>query len=136
MIAALICVLSLAALVHFFVSYCHAALASTRHAQVSDRVREIAGMTNGNVASQDFLRLLQFLWLCPGQDVFVYQVRAVALYYRILGVINRLSRVLLPSAAAWADQGRQECSQFAAVVLDLRISHMQDLLARQARNPV
>jgi len=136
MIAALICVLSLVAFLHFFVSYCHAALASTRHAHVSDRVREIAGMTDRTVAPQDFVRLLQFLWLCPGQDVYVYQVRAVALYYRVLGVINRLCRLLLPSAAAWADHGRLECSQFAAVVLDRRISRMQDLLARQARNPV
>jgi len=136
MIAALICVFSLVAFLQFFVSYCHAALASTRHAELSDRVREIAGIAGKTVAPQDFLRLLQFLWLCPGEDVHVWQVRAVALYYHVLGVINRLCRMLFPSAAEWANQSRQDCSQFAAIVLDRRIARMQDLVARQARNPV
>jgi len=136
MIAALICVFSFVAFLQFFVSYCHAALVSTRHAELSDRVREIAGIAGKTVAPQDFGRLLQFLWLCPGENFHIWQVRAVALYYQFLGVINRLCRVLFPSAAAWADQGRQDCSQFAAVVLDRRIARMQDLLARQARNPI
>ncbi len=44
MIAALICAVSVAALLHFFVWYCRAILASTQNVALSDRVREVAGV--------------------------------------------------------------------------------------------
>lgn len=132
MIAALICVISLAALIRFLVWYCRAALASTRDVELSDRVREVAGVAGRNVAAEDFDRLLQFLFLCPEQEAHEGPLRAVGAYYRLLYIVGRISRVLIPSVAAWSERGRQDCSHFAAVVLDRRISHSRALFARQA----
>ena len=132
MIAALICVISLAALSQFFVTYCWAALASTRHVQISERVREITRMAGTDVAADDFRRLLQFIFLCPQKDGYGGQVRAVALYYRLLRAIGFVGGLLIPGTAAWAERGCRECSHFAAVVLEHRIANMQNLVASQS----
>ncbi len=132
MIAAWICVISAAALVQFFIFYCRAVLASTLNVELSERVREVAGMTGRSIAAGDFGRLLQFLYLCPEHDSYQGQVRAVGIYYRLLDVAGHIFSALIPSVAAWAERDQISCSHFAAVVLDRRISHSRDLLARQA----
>lgn len=132
MIAALICVFSLAALMHFFVYYCRAILASAQHIKLSQQVREVAGMTDRAVVADDFDRLLQFLFLCPEHEADQGQIRAVGAYYRMLQVIGSISHALIPSLANWTVNERQNCSYFAAVVLDHRIARSRDLFARQA----
>ena len=132
MIAASICVVSCAALLQFFSCYCRAVLASTRNVELSERVREVAGVVGRSIAAEDFGRILQFLFLCPEHKSYQGQVRAVGIYYQILSVVNRLGGALIPRVAAWTERDRIACSYFAAVVLDRRISHSRDLFARQA----
>lgn len=132
MIAALICVVSIAALMHFFVWSCRAILASTQNVALSDRVRELAGVAGRGIAAEDFGRILQFLFLCPEHKTHQGQVRAVGIYYQMLSVVNRIGGALIPLVAAWTERDRIACSYFAAVVLDQRISHSRDLFARQA----
>jgi len=134
MIAALICVVSVAALTQFFVWYCCAVLASTRNVELSDRVREVAGVAGRSIAAEDFGRILQFLFLCPEHNSYQGQVRAVGIYFRMLSIVNRLGGALIPPLAAWTERDRAACSYFAAVVLDRRISHSRDLFARQANS--
>lgn len=134
MIAALICVVSIAALVQFFISYSRAILASTRNVELSERVREVAGVASRNIAAEDFDRILQFLFLCPEHNAYQGQVRAVGIYYQMLSVVNRLGGALIPRVAAWTERDRIACSYFAAVVLDRRIAHSLDLFARQANS--
>lgn len=132
MISALICVVSAAALAQFFVCYCRAVLASTRNVELSERVRELAGVTGRSIGAGDFGRLLQFLFLCPEHNSYQGQVRAVGIYYRMLDVAGRIGGALIPSVAALTERDQIACAHFAAVVLDRRISHSREMFARQA----
>ncbi|MGH9715007.1 MAG: hypothetical protein ACRD5M_17060 [Candidatus Acidiferrales bacterium] len=132
MMAALICVISIVAFLQFFVSYCRSVLASSRKVQLSDRVREVAGIDKQNVAAADFQRLLQLVRLCPERGDDQTEIRAVGTYYGFLHVVGRASNSLIPSVAAWSERERQSCSYFAAVALDRRISYSHDLLSQQS----
>jgi hypothetical protein len=131
MIAALICVISLAAFLQFFVSYCRSILASSRKVELSDRVREVTGIASETVGADDFDRLLQLVRLCPERADDQTEIRAVGTYYGLLYLVGRLTRPLVPSVAAWVEQERRSCSYFAAVALDRRISYSRDLFSQQ-----
>jgi hypothetical protein len=131
MIAALICVISLAAFLQFFVSYCRSILASSRKVELSDRVREVTGIASENVGADDFDRLLQLVRLCPERADDQAEIRAVGTYYGLLYFVGRLTRPLVPSVAAWVERERRSCSYFAAVALDRRISYSRDLFSQQ-----
>lgn len=133
MIAALICVFSLGLLLQFLVSYCRSVLASSGRVELSERVREVAGMGRRSVAAGDFERFLQLVQLCPENDADQTELRAVGAYYSLLHILGRVSSVLVPRVAAWTEQERQNCSHFAAVALDRRISHNRGLFAEQAK---
>jgi len=132
MIAALICVISIAAFLQFFVSHCRSILVASRAITLSDRVREVTGVAGPNVSADDFHRLLQLVRLCPEQSDDQVDIRAVGTYYSILRLLGSFCSKLVPSASVWADQERQKCSYFAAVALDRRISYSRDLLVQQA----
>jgi hypothetical protein len=131
MIAALICVISLAAFLQFFVSYCRSILASSRKIELSDRVREVTGIASENVGADDFDRLLQLVRLCPERADDQTEIRAVGTYYGLLYFVGLLTRPVVPSVAAWVEQERKSCSYFAAVALDRRISYSRDLFSQQ-----
>ena len=131
MIAALICVTSLAVLAQFFIWYCRAIVAPSLKVALSDRVREVTGIADHDVAPDDFDRLLQLVRLCPERGDDRSEIRAVGTYYGLLAVVNRVSRSLSPALATWAEHERQNCSYFAAVALDRRISYSRDLFTQQ-----
>jgi hypothetical protein len=56
LIAALICVASVAAFVQFLISYCHSVVAAFGKMELTARVREVAGMGDRAVAADDFSR--------------------------------------------------------------------------------
>lgn len=132
MIAALICVASVAAFVQFLVSYCRSAIAAFRRTEVSPRVREVAGMGDRRLAADDFARFLQLLHLCPEHNADQVKIRAVRAYYALLRAVEFVSRAFVPGVAAWAGQERVGCSHFAAVALDRRMEFSRDLFSRQA----
>jgi hypothetical protein len=131
MIAALICVFSVAAFVQFFFSYCRSMLAYSATVALSDNVREFAGMQARVVAADDFDRFLQLLQLCPDLDADKKEIRAVGAYYSTLNVLGHAFRSVVPNVAAWAERERQNCSYFAAVVLDRRIAQSRDLCLQE-----
>ena len=130
-IAVLICVISIALLLQFFVSYCRSVIAATRKAELSDRVREVAGIEGQTVRGDEFSRLVQLLHLCPGRGDDTGDLRAVSMYFALLDGMKALFRPLSAAAARWAEAERDNCSYFAAVVLDRRISYSRELLAQQ-----
>ena len=132
MIAALICVASVAAFVQFLISYCHSVVAAFGKVDVSARVREVAGMGNREVVVDDFARFLQLLHLCPENNADRLEIRAVKIYYALLRGVAGISRLFVPSLEAWADRERVGCSHFAAVALDRRMEFSRDMFARQA----
>jgi hypothetical protein len=131
MIAAFICVMSIAAFLELLVSYCRSILASSRKVELSARVREVAGIASQPVAADDFARLLQLVRLCPERGDDRTEIRAVGTYYGLLRVLGRAARPIVPGVTAWTELERQSCSYFAAVALDRRITYSRDLFTQQ-----
>jgi hypothetical protein len=130
-IAALIFVFSIAAFLQFFIWHCRSILASSRRVELSDRVREVTGVQDGSFGAEDFSRLVQLVRLCPERGDDQGEIRAVGTYYSLLDFFGRMARPAIPSMAAWAEQERVNCSYFAAVALDRRISYSRDLFTQQ-----
>jgi hypothetical protein len=131
MIAALIFVISLVALFQFFVLHCRSILAYSRRVELSDRIREVTGLTGRDLSAGDFDRLLQLVRLCPERGDDRREIRVVGAYYVLMDVVERMSRSIVPGVAAWTEGERQGCSYFAAVALDRRISYSRDLFTQQ-----
>lgn len=131
MAAALICVISIAVFLQFFVSYCRSVLAVSRKVDLSDRVREVSGIAGRNIGADDFARLVQLLRLCPEQGDDQTEIRAVGTYYSLLRIFRTFAGFLVPGIGPWTERERQNCSHFAAVALDRRISYSRDLFTRQ-----
>jgi len=134
MIAALIFVISIAALLQFFVTYCRSVIAAYGKQELSEQGREVTGIRSRNIRSEDFQRLLQLVGLCPGPGNDRNDIRLVRAYYNLLGALGIAGGKLAPAAAFWAERERQSCAYFAAVALDRRIAYSRDLMARQIAN--
>jgi hypothetical protein len=131
MIAALICVISIAALLQFFVSYSRSVIAAYRKSDLSEQVREVAGIEGQPLGSEQFSRLLQLVRLCPQKGDDHGDLAVVRSYYRLMGWLEKMGRALSPAICAWADNERVNCTYFAAVALDRRIAYSRALLAQQ-----
>lgn len=131
MMAAVICIVSIAGFLQFFVLHCRSILAASRKVELSARVCEVTGMETTTVAAGDFDRLLQLVRLCPERGDDQMGIRSVRTYYNLLGVLGRIARPPAPSVAAWAEEERRHCSYFAAVALDRRISYSRDMITQQ-----
>ena len=132
MIGASICVISIAVLFQFFVFYCRLVIAASRRLELSERVREIAGIAGRIVPSEDFERLLQFVHLCPKRSGDGARIRAVEVYYNLLHAVGHVAHRAMPRAIAWVERERQNCSYFAAVYLDRSISYSRGLFRQRA----
>jgi hypothetical protein len=134
MMAALIFVLSFAALLQFFVFYSRSIIAASRKQAFSNDVRELVGAEQA-LPPEEFRRLVQLVEICPGSGEDRFGIRAVRAYYGLLNLLRALvPREVAGNAASWVDQERASCAYFAAVALDRRIAFSRDLLAQQAAN--
>ena len=131
MIAALICVASIAALLQFFMAHCRSVIAVYRKAELSEQVREVAGIEGQNVSSDQFGRLVQLVRLCPQKSDDQTDLKVVGVYYRLMGILRSVGRAFSSRISAWAESERSACAYFAAVALDRRIANSRDLLAQQ-----
>ncbi|HKV28701.1 MAG TPA: hypothetical protein VJN90_10560 [Candidatus Acidoferrales bacterium] len=134
MIAALICVISLAALLQFFISYSRSIIAAYRKSDLSEQVREVVGIEGQHVSSDQFGRLVQLIRLCPQKGDDQTDLKVVGVYYWMMGLLRSAARALAPRITAWAERERADCAYFVAVALDRRIAHSRDLLAQQISN--
>jgi hypothetical protein len=128
MMAAFILVVSVALFLQFSIDHCRSILATSRKFQLSERVREITGISGHDVLADDFFRLLQLVRLCPEQGDDQADIRVVGTYYSLMHVVSRASHSAIPRLSEWAERERQSCSYFAAVALDRRISNSRDML--------
>jgi|HubBroStandDraft_5_1064220.scaffolds.fasta_scaffold873612_1 hypothetical protein len=131
LIAGIIAAASLVALLPLFVSYCGTALSSARSEPLSERVSTLIGSRDGELAAQDFERVLQLVRLCPEHEPDRAGVRAVTIYYRALQAGGRLCGRLSPSFADWTKRECGDCTHFAAVVLGRCISSSHSLFTQQ-----
>jgi len=134
MIAALILVFSTVALLQFFVSYCRSLLAASGEVNLSEDVRELAGIRHRCVSPGDFRRLFALVSLCPRRGNDQFEMRAVRGYFRLLSLVRAVLRPFFPGAATWTEAERSACGYFAAVALDRRIALNRHLLAQQISN--
>jgi len=134
MIPALILVISVAALLQFFVSYCRSLVASCCGVDLSSEVRELTGIQHRSAHAEEFPRLMLLVGLCPERGDDRFEVRAIRGYYRLLSLLRAVLRRLVPSGANWAESERNACAYFAVVALDRRIAYNRDLMAQQISN--
>lgn len=132
MIAALIVVISLAALIQFFVSYCRSVIAAYSKVELSEQVRDVAGIAAQPVKGDDFRRLVSLVRLCPERGEDGLEIRLVSGYHRMLGATRGMLRSIVPAIAGWAERERDRCSYFAAVALDRRIAFSREMIAQQS----
>jgi len=132
MIAAMIFAISFLTLLQFFVSYSRSLIAESRDHELSEQAREICGLTASTVAGDQFRRLLALIALCPEPGGDSFQVRVVALYFHLLGLVRVLLSRAIPSVAAWIEAERGGCAYAAAVVLDRRIAYNRMIMAQQS----
>ena len=131
MIAILIFGVSGLTLLQFFVSYCHSLIAESRGYELSEQGREISGITANSVRGDEFRRLLQLIAICPEPGGDHNQVRAVSIYFGLLGLFRILFGWIQPAVARWIESERGGCAYLAAVMLDRRIAYNRVLMARQ-----
>jgi hypothetical protein len=132
MIAALIFVISFLTLLQFFLSYTRSLIAESQGHELSEQTREICGLTARTVPGDHFQRLQQLIALCPETEGRDFEVRAVALYFRLLGLGRTLLSQAMPSAGPWIEAERGGCAYAAAVVLERRIAYNRMIMAQQA----
>jgi hypothetical protein len=134
MIPALIFIVSLLTLMQFFVSYTRSLIAESQGHELSEQAREICGLTGEGVTVDQFRRLEQLIALCPEPGGDGFEVRAVALYFRMVGLAHILLSWAIPSAAPWIEAERGGCAHAAAVVLDRRIAYNRMMMAQQTNH--
>jgi hypothetical protein len=131
MMPGMIFAISFLTLLQFFVSYTRSLIAESRAHELSEETREICGLTAKTVPADQFPRLLQLIDLCPEQSGDGFKVRAVALYFRLLGLARDLFSWAIPSTARWIEAERGCCAYAAAVTLDRRIAYNRSMMAQQ-----
>ena len=132
MIAGMIFAISILTLLQFFVSYSRSLIAESQTHELSEQAREICGLTAAAVSGDQFLRLQQLIALCPEPGGDSMEVRAVSLYFRMLGSMRIVLSWTIPSAAPWIEAERGGCAHAAAVALDRRIAYSRMMVAPQA----
>ncbi len=120
----------IAGLAQFFF-YCHTALISARDVEVSAAVLGLASLENERPRAEDFGRLLQLVGLCPDFRIHRMEIRAVQDYYNVLRGLNAVTRRFAPSVSDWTERERADCSHFAAVILERRITYSRAIAAQR-----
>ncbi len=130
MMAALILVLSVAALLQFFVSYCRSLIAASRKQPLSEEVRDVTGIKT-ITSGEDFARVVQLLHLCPDRPEDRTGIQAIGAYFGLLSFLRSTLARIVPSLHAWTEMERGQCAYFAAVALDRRIAFSREMFAQQ-----
>lgn len=121
MVAAILAAVSVAALGQFALYYWRSIVADMAAQPLSDRVREVAGLTGVSVGSADFKAVMSLHQLTPGLEGETTSLRAVRAYYHVLGLIGRLAQLRLPALATWSEHEMATCSRYVAVLVDRRL---------------
>ena len=130
MMPGIILVVSLAALLQFFISYCRSLIAASVKQPISADVRDVTGIAR-TASGEDFERVIQLLRLCPAHPHDRSEIRAIGTYFRLLGFLRASAGKLMPSLVSWTETERGQCAYFAAVALERRIAFSRDMLAEQ-----
>jgi hypothetical protein len=122
-IAALICVMSLAALIQFAVSQWRSIWITVAAQPLSKALEAATGIANEDIGGEHFDMLIR----ASGQVEMAPQegnlwLKEVNIYYRALQACLKLSGTAMPVVTNWATRELTECSKFAAAILDRRLN--------------
>jgi hypothetical protein len=118
MVAAIIFVVSVAALAQFGLYYWRATISGVAAQAISERIRVAAGITHAGIGPQDFRNILILKDLSPDLRGATGGFGAIRTYYSI---IEKLGSIV-PAMASWANAEMTTCARYAAVVMD---QHME-----------
>jgi len=130
MMAAIILVCSVVLFLQFFVFYCRSLIAVSAKQALSPEVQEVTGIQR-TASGEDFQRVMQLLQLCPERREDRNGIQAIGLYFGLLSFLHSTIARLVPSMHNWTESERGQCTYFAAVALERRISFSRDMLAQQ-----
>jgi hypothetical protein len=122
MISAAILVLTVGALIQFFVAYSRTLLLTYSKIEISERTREITGLGNGAIGPEDFHRLLDLLRVAPDPSDDALETNAVSFYYRAVQLMRGVASLISVRVRDWAQNELSRCAYFAAVALDRRLA--------------
>jgi hypothetical protein len=107
------------ALIRFAVSQWRAIWISSANQPVSDSLQLTAGIDAAAIGAQDFGRLLSLCEeLTPELKKSSPWLSELAIYYRAIAKVERVSKAKAPGIASWAAGEMQTCARYVAVVLD------------------
>ncbi len=129
MIAALMFVVSMAALGQFAIFYLRAVLISVAEQPLSGWVNAASGIAPGLMQAREFDKLLILNKICPGLASNDQRVKLVQAYYSLVAALQQLTLKNLPAFARWAETEMTTCTRFVAVVLDQRLAATQTAAA-------
>lgn len=130
MMAAFIFIVSVVIFLQFFVFYCRSLIAVSSKQPLSAEVLDVTGIKRA-VSGEDFKRVMQLLQLCPERPEDRNGIQAIGAYFRLLNFLRSTLAHLIPSMQAWTESECAQCTYFAAVALERRISFSRDMLAQQ-----
>jgi hypothetical protein len=128
MIAALIFVISVAALGQFAMFSWRAAFLTVASREMSLETRAAMGAAAAAVDSGDLAGASKWLELSPnlaGEDRRLWTIK---LYYIALRAIGGLSRMMVP-ASEWSQREMVSCARYAAIVVEERLQRNRLVVA-------
>lgn len=122
-IAAFICVMSLAALVQFGVSQWRSIWLTLAAQPLSKTLETATGIANEDIGAEHFQMLIRVsAQVDPAPREGNLWLKEVNIYYRVLQACLKVSGTTLPAVSNWAKRELMECSKFAAAILDRRLN--------------
>ncbi len=121
MIAALILLLSVAALAQFFLSYVRSLLLASAQQAIAPSVLEACMLESADVQGRDFHGLMLRAQLYSKVDAEGSAVLAVRVYFSLVGLLSLALGPLAPALRRWLAQEQAACSRFALAALNRRV---------------
>lgn len=122
MIAAFICVMSVAALLQFAVSQWRSIWITIAAQPLSKSLEAATGIANEAIGAEHFEMLIRASdQMCKSPQEGNLWLKEVSIYYRVLQACSKLSGSL-PAVSNWAKRELTECAKFAAAILDRRLN--------------
>jgi hypothetical protein len=124
MVAALVLVISIAALSQFAMSYLRSMLTGAAAHMISEQVMDAAGIEKRPVSGEDFGELTRLHRHAAGDSCSAGFVR---FYYQAVRAIGSLAGLNASSIAGWAEREMSLCSQYVGMLIDQRLQANLDL---------
>src|SRR5437899_5704190 len=114
MTASIIFVISVAALLQFFISYCRSLIAASSKQVLSPEVKDVTGIQKF-ASGEDFNRVMQLLQLCPERPEDRNSVQAIGAYFKILNFLRSTVARIVPSMQAWTERSEEHTSELQSL---------------------